>query len=158
MFSRILFLIVASTFALSQSAPTAKSSSADQIRSMRQEVDKAFQRHDPKQLATLVSPDCHFTAPSIHIDGSDALERFHGSLFLKRPDVILTHHANRIVVNEHWDVASEQGQWLEHWTDKDGVTELRGTYLAMWKRSNSHWLEYSEIIVPETCTGSSYCR
>ena len=158
MFSRILFLIVASAFAHSQSAQPATSGSADQIRSMRREVDNAFQHHDPKQLATLFSPDCHFTAPSIHIDGSDALERSHESLFLKRPDVILTHHANRIVVNENWDVASEQGEWVEHWTDKDGVTELRGTYLAMWKRGNSHWLQYAEIIVPETCTGSSYCR
>lgn len=158
MFSRILFLIVAFTYALSQSPQTAESSSADQIRSLHEEVDKTFQRHDPKQLATLFTPDCHFTALSIHVDGSDALERSHESLFLKRSDVILTDHTNRIVVNETWDVASEQGEWIERWTNKDGVTELRGTYLTMWKRDHSHWLAYSETMVPETCTGSSYCR
>ena len=155
MLPRLLFLILVSTPVFCQ---TTTSSSAEQIRSVRQDIDKAFQRHDTKQLATLVSSDCHFTAPSVHIDGSDALERFHASLFLRRPDVILTHRPNRVVVNEDWDVASEQGDWIERWTEKDGVTELRGTYLTMWKRDGVDWREYSETIVPEICTGSSYCR
>src|SRR3979409_951955 len=106
MLSGTLFLILMSTSILWQ---TTTSSSVEQIRSMRQEIDKAFQAHDAKQLATLVDSDCHFTAPSVHIDGSDALERFHVTLFMKRPDVTLTHHPNRVVVNEDWDVASEQG-------------------------------------------------
>jgi hypothetical protein len=72
--------------------------------------------------------------------------------------VILTHHPNRVVVNENWDVASEQGDWIERWTEKDGVTELRGTYLTMWKRDGGRWRKYSETIVPETCSGSSYCH
>jgi ketosteroid isomerase-like protein len=155
MLSRTLFLILASSSLFCQ---TMTSSSAGQIRSRRQEIDKAFQGHDAKQLATLVSSDCHFTAPSVHIDGADALQRFHASLFMRRPDVTLVHHPNRIRVNEAWDVASEQGDWLERWTDKDGVTELRGTYLTMWKRDGGHWREYSETIVPEACTGSSYCH
>jgi uncharacterized protein (TIGR02246 family) len=155
MFSRISFLILASTSVFGQATT---SSSAEQIRYLRQEIDQAFQHHDAKQLTPLFSSDCHFTAPTVHIDGSDALERFHASLFTKRPDVILTHHPNRVVVNENWNVASEQGDWIERWTEKDGVTELRGTYLTMWKRDGGHWREYSETIVPETCTGSSYCH
>jgi ketosteroid isomerase-like protein len=151
----MLFLFLASTCVFCQ---TTTSSPAAQIRSVRQEIDNAFQHHDAKQLTTLVSSDCHFTAPSVHIDGSDALEHFHASLFMRRPDVTLTHHPNRIVVNENWDVASEQGDWIERWTDKDGVTELRGTYLSMWKRVGGHWQDYSETIVPESCTGGSYCH
>lgn len=137
---------------------TTTSNSADQIRSARQEIDDAFQRHDARQLVTLVTSDCHFTAPSVHTDGVDALERAHTSLFARRPDVTLTHHADRIVVNENWDLASERGDWVERWKYKDGVTELRGTYLTMWKRDGGQWREYSETIVPESCTGSSYCQ
>jgi ketosteroid isomerase-like protein len=155
MLARMLFLILVSTSVFGQATTP---SSAEQIRSMRQEIDQAFQRHDAKQLTTLVSSDCRFTAPTVHIDGSDALERSHAALFTKRPDVIFSHHPNRVVVNEDWDVASEQGDWRERWTEKDGVTELRGIYLTMWKRDGGHWLEYSETIVPETCTGSSYCH
>jgi uncharacterized protein (TIGR02246 family) len=151
----MLFLVVGATSAFWQNTT---SGSGDQIRSVRQEIDDAFQRHDARQLATLVTSDCHFTAPSVHTDGADALERSHTSLFTRRPDVILTHHANRIVVNEDWDLASEHGDWIERWTDKDGVTELRGTYLTMWKRDGGRWREHSETIVPETCTGSSHCR
>jgi uncharacterized protein (TIGR02246 family) len=155
MLSRMLFFILASTSVFCQ---TTTPSSAEQIRSLRQEIDRAFQRHDAKQLTTLVSSDCHFTTLAVHIDGSDALERSHASLFRRRPDVIFTHQSNRVVVNEDWDVASEQGDWMERWTEKDGVTELRGVYLTMWKREGGQWREYSETIVPETCTGSSYCR
>jgi ketosteroid isomerase-like protein len=155
MLARMLFLILSSTCVFGQ---TTTSDSAEQIRSLRQEIDQAFQRHDAKQLTAFVSSDCHFTSAAVHIDGSDALERSHTSLFMRRPDVILTHHPNRVVVNENWNVASEQGDWIERWTEKDGVTELRGTYLTMWKRDGSRWREYSEMIVPETCTGSSYCH
>jgi ketosteroid isomerase-like protein len=139
----MLFLLLAPTSVFCQ---TTTSSSEGQIRSTRQEIDEAFQRHDAKQLTTFVSSDCHFTAASVHIDGSDALERFHASLFAKRSDVILNHHPNRIAVNEAWGVASEQGDWIERWTNKDGVTELRGTYLTIWKREGGHWREYSETI------------
>jgi ketosteroid isomerase-like protein len=151
----MLFLILASTSVFCQ---TTTSGSAGQIRSLRQEIDKAFEHHDPKQLTRLVSPDCRFTAPSVHIDGADALERFYASLFLKRPEVTLTHNPDRVAVNEAWDVASEKGDWIERWREKDGVTELRGSYLTMWKRDGGQWRAYSETIVPETCSGSSYCR
>jgi len=60
-------------------------------------------------------------------------------------------------ISAFWQ-ASEYGDWIERWTDKDGVTELRGTYLTMWKRDGGHWREHSETIVPETCAGSSSCR
>jgi len=155
MFSGMLFLILAYTFAFCQ---TASADSPGLIRSVRQEIDIAFQRHDAKQLATLVTSDFHDTGPSFHTDGSDTKERFDASLFARRPDVTLTHQPNRIVVNERWDVASEQGEWIERWTEKDGVTELRGVYLTMWKRDHGLWRASSETIVPETCTGSSYCR
>jgi uncharacterized protein (TIGR02246 family) len=151
----MLVLVIASVPAFSQ---TTTSGSTDQIRSIREEIDNAFQRHDARSLAALFTSDCRFTAPSAHTDSSEALERADASLFVKRPDVTLTHRATRIRVNEHWDVAAEQGEWIERWTEKDGVTELRGTYMAMWKRDGGHWREYSEIIVPETCTGGSYCR
>jgi len=68
----MLFLVVGATSAFWQNTT---SGSGDQIRSVRQEIDDAFQRHDARQLATLVTSDCHFTAPSVHTDGADALAR-----------------------------------------------------------------------------------
>lgn len=149
----LLAFLAASTFSLNKA-----SDSTDQIRATRQEIDSAFQRHDAKQLTVLFSSDCHFTGPSVHIDGSDALKRFYERLFLRRPDVELAHHASRIVVNKEWDLASEHGDWSEHWTEKDGIAELHGSYLVLWKRDGGKWQEYSEMIVPETCSGSAYCH
>ncbi|HKV23136.1 MAG TPA: nuclear transport factor 2 family protein [Candidatus Acidoferrum sp.] len=151
----ILIFILGVTSAFWQ---TASPDSAGQIRSVRQEIDRAFQQHDAKRLAALVTSDGHFTAPEVHTDGADALEHSRASLFTKRPDVTLEHHTNRIAVNENWDLASEQGDWVERWTNQGVPTELRGTYLAMWKRDGGRWREYCETIVPETCTGSSYCQ
>jgi len=156
--SGTLLLIVAFTSLFSAPYEAADSVSANQIRSQRQEIDKAFQHHDAKQLATLFSSACYFTTAAVHIDGGDALEHFHKALFLKRPDVTLVHQTDRIVVNENWDVASERGEWIERWTEKDGITELRGSYLGLWRRENGQWREGDEILVPEACKGGSYCR
>lgn len=134
------------------------SNSGEQIRSARQRIDQSFQQHDAKQLRSWFTSDCHFTSAATHVEGADRLEQSHASLFTRRPDVVFLHHVNRVAVNENWNVASEEGDWIERWTEKDGVTELRGTYLAMWKREAGRWLEHSEIIVPESCSGSSYCK
>lgn len=134
------------------------SNSGDQIRSARRNIDQSFQQHDAKQLRSWFTSDCHFTSAAAHFDGAERLEQADASLFTRRPDVVFLHHVNRVAVNENWDVASEVGDWTERWTETDGVTELRGTYLAMWKREAGRWLEHSEIIVPESCTGSSYCK
>jgi ketosteroid isomerase-like protein len=156
--SGTLFLVVACTSIFSASYQVSNSASANQIRSQRQEIDKAFERHDAKRLATLFSSACHFMTAAVHIDGGDALESSHETLFTKRPDVTLVHHTDRIAVNENWDVASERGEWVERWTEKDGLTELRGSYLSLWKRENGQWREDDEVLVPEVCEGSSYCR
>ena len=158
MLSRALLFIAVFTSLFPASSVGADSTSANQIRSQRMEIDKAFQQHDAKRLATLFSSTCHFTTAAVHIDGCDALARSHETLFQKRPDVTLEHHTDRIAVNESWDVASEEGEWVERWTEKDGVTELRGRYLSLWRRENGGWRESDEILVPETCTGSSYCH
>src|SRR5271156_5071842 len=151
----IMLVLIAAAFTFS---PTIAPTSEEQIHSVRRQVDDAFQRHDAKQLAALTTSDVHFTAPSVHVDGADALERLYTGLFARRPDVVLTHQINRMVINENWDLASEWGDWLERWTYKDGVTEIRGTYLTMWKREGGYWRVYSETIVPESCAGSSYCQ
>jgi hypothetical protein len=49
--------------------------------------------------------------------------------------------------NENWDVASERGEWVERWTEKDGITELRGSYLGLWSRESGQWREGDEILV-----------
>jgi hypothetical protein len=55
------------------------------------------------------------------------------------------HHTDRIAVNENWDVASERGEWIERWTQKDDPTELRGSYLDLWKREKGQWREDDEV-------------
>jgi ketosteroid isomerase-like protein len=39
----------------------------------------------------------------------------------------------------------------------DGRMELRGTYLAMWRKENGQWLIQSELFVLLRCSGSKEC-
>ena len=49
------------------------------------------------------------------------------------------------------------GEWTGRWTEPDGVVQVRGTYLAQWRKVNGTWLIQAEVFVPTACTGSTYC-
>jgi hypothetical protein len=77
--------------------------------------------------------------------------------FARRPDTVYVRTPARIDVLAAWDVASERGEWTGRWTEPDGVVQVRGTYLAQWRKVNGTWLIQAEVFVPTACTGSTYC-
>ena len=91
----------------------AANSDEQQIRTIRQQVDSAFEHHNAKELAAFYRFDGHFSAPAVHLDGADAIQRTNNSMFSRRPDVNLNHRISRIAVNEEWGIASEQGEWVD---------------------------------------------
>jgi hypothetical protein len=57
-----------------------------------------------------------------------------------------------------WLFASESGEWHESWREGGVLTELRGSYLALWRKVEGRWLLDAEVFVPLSCAGSSYCN
>ena len=104
------------------------------------------------------APDMQFTSGGMHAVGRDSLARSTAGLLQERPDLVFTLHPARVTVNVAWDVASEEGDWLERWREPSGMTELRGPYFALWSRQDGRWQIVAEILHPATCRGSDYCK
>lgn len=81
------------------------------------------------------------------------------SLFKRSPDITWVNEAQKILINNDWKVAYEEGRWTESWAEPDGRATIRGKYVAMWKQENGPWLLHAMIFTPLSCTGeSNYCR
>jgi hypothetical protein len=79
-------------------------------------------------------------------------------LFAQRPDLFYQARPTRIRVVADHRLASEYGAWIERWREPSGLTEMRGTYYVVWRHQGDRWLIEGEVNVPESCTGSDYCK
>jgi hypothetical protein len=105
-----------------------------------------------------LSKTYHSASGSGRISGADSAVVFAARLFARRPDLLFQARPTRIRVLADHGLASELGEWVERWREPSGLTELRGTYFALWRRQSNRWLIEGEVNVPESCTGSDYCK
>jgi len=128
------------------------------IRSARARWNRAVEKRDAAALRDLLSETYHGAGGFGHAASPDAVFAAGVSLFSQRPDLVYVFRPTRIrVVAEH-GIASEFGEWTEHWTEPSGLTRMRGTYYVMWRFVGGRWLIEAEVNVPESCTGSDYCK
>jgi ketosteroid isomerase-like protein len=153
----ISFLVTDTGLAQGPSVNPAKPSSESQIRDARKGFDDAIARRDFSALSSFATPDLQETGPSLRSTGLATLQASAKSLVARRPDLDMRFESDRIEVNETWDVASEQGHWRERWIEKGSPVDLRGSYLAMWKRINGQWFLEACLFVPLVCKGEKYC-
>ncbi len=97
------------------------------------------------------------TSTSAQGSGRDVNGQRMADQFARRPDTVYVRDAADVDVFAAWNVASERGEWTGRWTEPDGVVQVRGTYLAQWRKVNGTWLIQAEVFVPTACTGSKYC-
>jgi len=129
-----------------------------QIRDARKRYDTAIAQRDFAALSKLTTGDVQMTGAALRSSGIAALQEALKRLVEKRADVALKCEVEAIEVNEAWNVAAEWGRWRETWTEQDGAVDLRGSYLAMWKRIDGRWLLDAWLFVPKSCKGGSYCE
>ncbi len=151
------FLATHAGLAQGLSVNAAKSSSESQIRGARKGFDDAIARRDFSALSSFATSDLQETGPSWRSTGLATFQTSTQGLVAKRPDLDMKFETDRIEVNEIWNVASEQGHWRERWTEKGSPVDLRGSYLAMWKRINGQWFLDACLFVPLVCEGEKYC-
>src|SRR5262245_51351555 len=139
-------------------AQTTESLNEAGIRGARARWNRAVEKRDPSALRALLSETYHASGGFGHIAGPDAAFAAARGLFAKRPDLVYVFRPTRIRVIADHGFASEYGEWTEHWTEPSGLTRMRGTYYVVWRFVGGHWLIEGEVNVPESCTGSDYCK
>ena len=128
------------------------------IRDSRAQSNAAIAKHDMPGIARFWLDDIHITtSTSAQAAGRTANGERMVAQFRRRPDTIYVRTPSAIDVFTAWAVASERGEWVGRWTEPDGELEIRGTYLAQWRKIGGRWLIQSELYVPTQCKGSRYC-
>ena len=129
------------------------------IRDARAQSNAAIEKHDIPGIARLWMDDIHITtSTSAQASGWAANGSRMSEQFKRRPDTNYVRTPKAIDVFAPWAVASERGEWVGTWTDPDGRIEIRGTYLAQWRKVKGRWLIQSELYVPTQCKGGKYCN
>lgn len=129
------------------------------IRDARARSNAAIEKHDVAGIARFWMDDIHITtSTSAQANGWTANGSRMSEQFKRRPDTNYVRTPTSIDVFAPWAVASERGEWVGRWTDPDGPIEIRGTYLAQWRKVKGRWLIQSELYVPTQCKGGSYCK
>jgi hypothetical protein len=152
-----VIFILAAMISRAQSADGQPEDSREQISSVRAQLDQAFLQRSFADRTRLMTDEVTTTGPNWHERGRSSTEKAERDLVRRRPDVTWVHTPQDIVVNEPWSVASESGIWYERWRAPDGLIQIDGRYLALWKRENGAWLLHAELFVPHSCRGGSYC-
>ena len=129
-----------------------------QIRDSRAQSNAAIENHDVAGIARFWMDDVHITtSTSAQASGWAANGSRMAEQFKRRPDTIYVRRPSTIDVFAQWGVAAERGEWVGTWTEADGPLEIRGTYMAQWRKVKGRWLIQSELYVPTRCSGGKYC-
>lgn len=145
---------VAMTLAAGQ--PTADDDAL--IRAARAQSNAAIAAHDVPGIARHWRPDVHIvTSTGAQGTGRDVNGERMSQQFARRPDTVYVRTPVTVDVFSAWQVASERGEWTGRWTEPDGVVDIRGTYLAKWRKVDGAWQIQTEVFVPTSCRGSKYC-
>ncbi len=157
--SKLLFLILLCLTSCKPSIRASeKDSEAELIRVARNISNQAIAQKDTAALASVWTSDFHIiSSRNAEMSGRIANRDRFAAEFASRPDVLYVRTPDSIKVFTKWNMASETGHWVGHWTDKGESIELTGTYFAKWHKINGHWLIRGEIFVPLTCTGGKFC-
>ena len=151
-------LLVPMVVAMAAGAQTPPQADDGAIRAARAQSNQAIAAHDVAGIARHWLPAVHIvTSTSSQGSGKGVNGQRMADQFTRRPDTVYVRTPSLVDVFAAWNVASERGEWTGRWTEPDGVVQVRGTYLAQWRKVNGTWLIQAEVFVPTACTGSTYC-
>lgn len=151
-------LCACATSATVASRSMSTTTAADDIAAARARSNAAIAAHDIEGIAREWMPDVHVVSSTgTQNAGIDANAQSMRAAFTRRPDTRWVRTPHTILVNERWDVASEEGRWIGTWTEPDGPLRIGGTYLAQWRRVDGRWRIQAEVFVPVECAGGAYC-
>ena len=132
--------------------------SAD-IRDVRARSNKAIAAHDLETVIATMTPDIVVTAGdgAVFVGRDNVRARVARTFadatfidYLRTPDSITVSTARPTLAAEH-------GHWMGRYHTTNGIEDIGGVYLAMWRRTNEGWRIRSELFVSLTCHGPRMC-
>ena len=132
---------------------------ADLIRAARGRFNRAIAEHDTTALGAEWAADIQvISSRGATATGAAAYRALLIGDFGKKSGVVYVRTPDLIRILAPWDQASEEGRWVGTWKDGGRPIEVRGRYLAQWRKREGRWRLASEYFVPEACRGGSYCE
>jgi hypothetical protein len=129
------------------------------VRESRAASNDALAKRNAEAVTSFFTNDGHLIASSgSEYDGTDSIQKGYADVFAERPDVVYVRTPESIEESRSDGAVSERGTWTGTWTTPAGPIEMRGQYLAVWRRSigdngTPAWRTQSELFVPMDCTG-----
>ncbi|MEO5817241.1 MAG: nuclear transport factor 2 family protein [Gemmatimonadaceae bacterium] len=130
-----------------------------EITEVRSRSNRAISAHDLETVVTTMTPDIVVTAGNggVLVGRDSVRASFRRSFadttfidFLRTPDSITVSTARPAL-------AAERGHWMGRYHTANGIEDIGGVYLAMWRRTNEGWRIRSELFVSLTCHGPRMC-
>lgn len=129
------------------------------IRTERIKSNQAILSRDLPTLTGTMLPEMQVTAGSgRHIAGRDSVRALFTKTFADRDFLEYVRTTDSVQVSSLNPLAAEHGHWVGRWQRPDGIQIVRGTYLAMWRRTETGWKLRSELFVSLSCAGSKLCN
>jgi uncharacterized protein (TIGR02246 family) len=157
----VLPLVIASSCASVTKAIEAIATSAPdkEIRNVRERSNKAIAAHDLDAVSETMTPDVVVTGGkgAVFIGRDSVRARFRRS-FADTTFIDYLRTSDSITVSTSQpELAAEHGHWMGRFHTANGIEDIGGVYLAMWRRTNDGWRIRSELFVALTCHGSHAC-
>ncbi|WP_461088476.1 nuclear transport factor 2 family protein [Spirosoma gilvum] len=128
------------------------------IRSLRTQSNRAIQSKDLNGFGQTMLPDIEVTRGSgSHVSGRDSVLASVSVQFKDPAFLGYIRYTDRIDISTTSPLAAEHGHWEGRFRRTDGIQLITGTYLAMWRKTDSGWKIRSELFVSLACTGSAAC-
>jgi len=130
------------------------------IRDSRAASNAALAAHNAAAFAQVLKDDATVVSASGKvIHGRAEIQQEIDSRFKAQPDLVYVRTPTSIEISRSDPAASERGTWTGHTTTPAGSADLRGDYLAVWRKTISSaglpsWTIASEAFVALDCTGA----
>lgn len=129
-------------------------STADRIRSRREQSNAAIARHDVDGVLSLFDVEYQITTGSGALGHGAATERdAWNAEFARAADLRYVRTPTSIEVSTSGTRAAEVGTWTGSWSTPAGPRKSGGRYAAHWRLFDGAWKIRSELFVTLMCEG-----
>lgn len=137
----------------------AASAPESEIRDVRARSNKAIAAHDLEAVMETLVPDVVSTGGNGAVFvGRDSVRARFRRVFADTTFIDYLRTADSITVSTaRPELAAEHGHWMGRFHTANGIEDVGGVYLAMWRRTTQGWRIRSELFVNLTCHGLRAC-